>query len=339
MATLAEIRAKLAQQESKALGGGGGDNAVFPHWNIAENTTATIRFLPDGDPNNTFFWVEKAMIKLPFAGVVGDPTSKPVMVQVPCMEMWGETCPILAEVRTWFKDPSMEEMGRKYWKKRNYLFQGFVVDPASLKEDNVPENLIRRFIISPQLFTPIKAALMDPDMENLPTDYVSGTDFRIHKTMKGKFADYTSSSYARRERALNDSEMAAIEKHGLFNLKDFLPTKPTEMALKVMKEMFEASVDGKPYDGAKWGQFFRPSGLNAGGGDGDSAPRSAPKATARVVDADDDIPFDSAGTSTEFEVPVKPAVTTLLQTAAPATTTSKRAEDILAAIKARQNKA
>jgi hypothetical protein len=227
----------------------------------------------------------------------------------------------------------MEEMGRKYWKKRTYLFQGFVVDPASLKEDNVPENPIRRFIISPQLFTPIKAALMDPDMENLPTDYVKGTDFRVSKTVKGKFSDYNSSSYARRERALNDVEMAAIEKHGLFSLRDFLPTKPTEMALKVMKEMFEASVDGKPYDAAKWGIFFRPSGLSVGG-DGDAAPRSAPKPAARVVDADDDIPFDSAGTSTEFEVPVKPAVT-----AAPATTTSKRAEDILAAIKARQNKA
>ena len=333
MATLAEIRAKLAQQESKALGGGGGDNAVFPHWNIAENTTATIRFLPDGDQTNTFFWVEKAMIKLPFAGVAGDPSSKPVLVQVPCMEMWGETCPILAEVRTWFKDPSMEEMGRKYWKKRTYLFQGFVVDPASLKEDNVPENPIRRFIISPQLFTPIKAALMDPDMENLPTDYVNGTDFRISKTVKGKFSDYNSSSYARRERALNDNEMAAIEKHGLFSLRDFLPTKPTEMALKVMKEMFEASVDGKPYDAAKWGQFFRPSGLSVGGGDGDAAPRSVPKPAARVVNADDDIPFESAGKSNEFEVPVKPAAP------APATTTNKRAEDILAAIKARQNKA
>ena len=330
MATLQEIRAKLAQQESKTPGAsGGGDNSIFAHWNIPENSTATIRFLPDGDTNNTYFWVEKAMIRLPFNGVTGQPGSKPVTVQVPCMEMYNETCPILTEVRTWFKDKSLEDMGRKYWKKRTYLFQGFVVDPGSYKEDSTPDNAIRRFIISPQVYTLIKSALMSPDMEELPTDYNRGTDFRVSKTTKGQYSDYSTSNWARRERALSETEMAAIEQHGLFKLSDFLPAKPTEMALKVMKEMFEASVNGEQYDAAKWGQFFRPSGFNAG--DADTAPRSAP---VKAVSQDDDVPFEPAGKSTEFEVPVKPAVT-----AAPATTTSRRADDILAAIKARQNKA
>ncbi len=91
------------------------------------------------------------MIKLPFAGVKGETDSKPVQVQIPCMEMYGESCAILNEVRGWFKDPSLEEMGRRYWKKRSYLFQGFVTDDP-LKEDNPPENPIRRFIIGPQYF-------------------------------------------------------------------------------------------------------------------------------------------------------------------------------------------
>ena len=35
------------------------------------------------------------------------------------MEMYGETCPSTsAEVRGWFKDKNLEDMGRKYWKKR-----------------------------------------------------------------------------------------------------------------------------------------------------------------------------------------------------------------------------
>jgi len=40
MATLAEIRAKLQEQENRGGGGsssGGGDNAIFPFWNIPEN--------------------------------------------------------------------------------------------------------------------------------------------------------------------------------------------------------------------------------------------------------------------------------------------------------------
>ena len=84
MATLAEIRAKL-QQSAQQTGGMGGDNAIFPHWNIQEGTTVTVRFLPDGDSSNTFFWLERAMIKLPFAGVKGETNSKPTQVQVPCM--------------------------------------------------------------------------------------------------------------------------------------------------------------------------------------------------------------------------------------------------------------
>jgi hypothetical protein len=97
--------------------------------------------------------------------------------------MWGEACPILAEVRTCFKDKSLEEMGRKYWKKRSYIFQGFVRENA-LKEDKVPENPIRRFIIGPQIFTTIKGALMDPELEELPTDYLRGLNFTIRKVAK-----------------------------------------------------------------------------------------------------------------------------------------------------------
>ena len=41
-------------------------------------------------------------------------------------------------------------------------------------------------------------------MENLPTDYVAGTDFRLAKTTKGQYADYsTSSKWARKETAPN----------------------------------------------------------------------------------------------------------------------------------------
>ena len=64
---------------------------------------------------------------------------------------------------------------------------------------------------------------MDPDMEELPTDYTAGVDFRLNKTSKGGYADYSTSNWARRDRPLERSEMAAVNAHGLFNLSDFLP--------------------------------------------------------------------------------------------------------------------
>jgi hypothetical protein len=242
------------------------------------------------------------------------------------MEMWQENCPILTEVRGWFKDKSLEDMGRKYWKKRSYIFQGFVRENP-LSDDRTPENPIRRFIIGPQLFTIIKGALMDPELEELPTDALRGLDFRITKTQKGGFADYNTSKWARKESALTEAEQTAVDTHGLFDLSTFLPKKPDAAAVKVIKEMFEASVDGQPYDTERWGAYFRPAGVSAPAGSADSAPASAsaPKAApVPVSDFDDDEP----------PVATAPVSAPVAETKAP----TQKAEDILAMIRARQAK-
>jgi len=327
MASLAEIRARLAASESKQGGGNstGGDSAIYPHWNMEEGQSATLRFLPDGNTKNTFFWQERAMIRLPFNGIKGEMESKQVYVQVPCVEMWGETCPVLTEVRTWFKDKSLEEMGRKYWKKRSYIFQGFVRENP-LSDDKTPENPIRRFIIGPQIFTTIKGALMDPELEELPTDYLRGLDFRISKGSKGGFADYNGTKWARKETALTEAEQAAIEQYGLFDLSTFMPKKPGEAELKVIKEMFEASVDGQSYDTERWGAYFRPAGVTAPAGAATSAPA--------VADEDTPAPVAKAApaVTSDFDDD-EPAVASAPIEAKPST---QKAEDILAMIRARQ---
>jgi hypothetical protein len=331
MASLAEIRAKLKEQESRTSGGStsGGDNAIFPFWNMKEGETSVLRFLPDGDESNTFFWKERLMIKLPFAGVKGETDSRPVQVQIPCMEMYGETCDILNEVRGWFKDPSLEDMGRKYWKKRSYVFQGFVTD-SPLQEDKTPENPIRRFIIGPQIFQIIKAALMDPDMEELPTDYTAGVDFRLAKTTKGGYADYSTSNWARRERPLGDAEMQAVNTHGLFNLSDFLPKKPTDVELKVMKEMFEASVDGEAYDADRFGQYFRPAGMAARTGDPNVSSTNGTATSRTEAPAATPAPAVETAPAPQAEATPAPAAES-----APAE--SGNAQDILAMIRSRQS--
>jgi hypothetical protein len=324
--TLAEIRAKLQAAESRQGGNQtGGDNAIYAHWNIAEGTSAKVRFLPDGNSKNSFFWVERLMIRLPFAGIKGQADSKPIVVQVPCVEMYGEACPVLAEVRTWFKDAALEEMGRKYWKKKSYLFQGFVRENP-LGDDKTPENPIRRFVISPQIFNLIKNALMDPEMENLPTDYTGGLDFTIKKTSKGGYADYSTSSWARKESALTAEEQAAVDTHGLYNLSDFLPKKPTDVELKVIKEMFEASVDGQAYDPDRWGAYYKPPGFqsnnaSSAAADDTPAPVKAASAPAETPPFDVDEPDAPVATA---PVEAKPAAS------------SQRAEDILAMIRNRQ---
>ena len=334
MATLAEIRAKLQEQENRGGGSSntGGDNAIFPFWNIPENSTSVLRFLPDGDASNTYFWRERQMIRLEFAGVKGQPDSRKVTVNVPCNEMWGPTgsCPVLAEVRGWFKDPNMEDMGRKYWKKRSYVFQGFVVE-SSLQEDTTPDNPIRRFIINPSIFNIIKGALMDSDFVELPTDIEQGTDFRLTKTTKGQYADYSTSSWARRERSLDSNERSAIDSHGLFNLNDYLPKQPSEEELRIIGEMFEASVDGEMYDPDKFSNYYRPAGVQL---PQSSASPSAPAPTPKPAPVAE-TPAPAPATPPEKQEQVAKTVAAT----APASAEGEKpsAQDILAAIRNRNN--
>ena len=330
MASLAEIRARIAAAENKNQNNNtrSQDNAIYPHWNIADGATAALRYLPDADPENTFFWVERNIIKLPFNGVKGQADSKQITVQVPCVEMYGENCPVLAEVRPWYKDDTLKDMANRYWKKRSYLYQGFVrTNP--LGDDQPPVNPIRRFIVTPQIQTIIKSSLMDPELEELPTDYTRGLDFNIRKTAgKGGYSEYTTSGWARKESPLTEAELAAIEAHGLYNLKDFLPKKPSEAELRIIKEMFEASVDGRPYDNEKWGAYYRPYGLEAPAGaapaeQSESAGTSSAPSAPVITNDDSDAPWEA---DAPVVVPSSPS------------TSSDKAQDILAMIRARQTK-
>jgi hypothetical protein len=99
-----------------------------------------------------------------------------------------------------------------------------------------------------------------------------------------------------------------------------------------MKEMFEASVDGQPFDNARWGNYYRPYGLEAPAGATAAQPSasttpSAP-ATAPVAES---APWEEDVSAAEksFEQPIE------IPKSAPS---SDKAQDILAMIRARQNK-
>jgi hypothetical protein len=331
MSNLAAIRAKLAAQEIKSnpqsATSYSGDNAIYPHWNMEEGTTTTVRFLPDADGLNDYFWVERNMINLEFRGIKGQ-SSNLVTVKVPCVEMFGDNCPILAEVRTFYKDPSLKEIANKYWKKRTYIFQGFVRN-SQMTEENQPENPIRRFIISPQIFGVIKNSLMDPDIEEVPTHYLRGLDFRIIKTSKGGYADYSTSGWARKESALTADEQQAIEKFGLFNLKDFLPKKPSESELRVMKEMFDASLNGEEYDTEKWGAYYRPSGVQA------------PQNTSHVSHDEEESSYvvqsPVATKSVTKQVDEEPVVATDVKVTTQVSEAKQNVTDVLAMIRSKRN--
>jgi hypothetical protein len=172
--------------------------------------------------------------------------------------------------------------------------------------------------------------LLDDEFTELPTDYVNGFDFRLKVGSKGGYADYSTSTWSRRTRPLGEEERAAIDKYGLPDLSDYLPKKPNDVELKVMVEMFEASVNGEAYDVERWGKYFRPYGISES--DAPAAPTAtvAPVVTAAPVvhTVEEDLPWDEpAGIVNAYTPP--PAVAE----AAPAS--DSRAADILAKIRNR----
>lgn len=259
--TLKELREKLKREKEKSTSGNFvSDGASYPFWDIeVGGPAAVIRFLPDGDETNPDFWRERMIINLPFEGVIGLHENS-TKVQVPCMEMWGEKCPVLEVARRFYKNND-EESGRTYWKKRSFLYQGFVRQNP-LAKDVTPENPIRRFTINPKLQEQIVSVIMDEDMEDLPTDYNNGLDFRIQKTLSGGFNSFATSNWSRKTSSLTEEEIDAVEKFGLFNLSEFLPKKPDDETLAIIEEMLEASLNGEAYDPARFGKYYRPYGLN-----------------------------------------------------------------------------
>lgn len=288
---MAAVRAKLLEAQNKGNKGGeaktsssGGDNASYPFWDIPENTSASIRLLPDGDESNDLFWVERQVIKLPFEGVVGGdyPTNKPVEVTIPCVDMFpGMMCPIISETRPWWKTEK-EDLARVYYKKRSYLFQGFVVNSPLVEKNTPPENPIRRFVLNKSIFEIIHASCMDPEMEDAPTDYDNGTDFRITKTKQGQYANYKTSSWSRKTRSLSEAERGAIDTFGLFKLKDYLGRIPDADELAAIKAMFHESLDGQPFDAASYGKYYRAFG---GGRRNDDAAETSEVSTSPVTSA------------------------------------------------------
>jgi len=267
---LSELRAKIHAQQEKATFSGKKtqDGANYPFWDLADGGSSTIRFLPNGaESGDGFFWVEKLMIKLPFAGIRGKNTNQTI-VNVPCMQMYGEKCPIQEEIKPLWKTD--EDTARVYYKKKSFILHGFVRNNG-VKDDVTPENPIRRFNVNAKLMKMIQAGLMDPEMEDMPTDFVNGVDFYINKTTQGKWADYTTSKWSRKSSSLTDAEVAALEAFPLADLSTYLPKKPDEQAQAVIMEMFCDSMAGEAYDAEKYGKFYKPYGLDDNDGEAKSA--------------------------------------------------------------------
>ena len=124
----------------------------------------------------------------------------------------------------------------------------------------------------------------------------------------------------------------------MFNLNDFLPAKPTAEGVQAIAEMFAASVDGELYDPAKWGQFYKPYGLDVGTQtQATVAPAQTVQATATESVAPVTAPAVAETTAPVVETASAPAAEPVVTAPAEGDAGKKSADDILNMIRNRQS--
>lgn len=214
-------------------------NNYYPFYRMKPDQKATIRILPDANPDNPLgFFIEKHMHTLDINGE---------RKSVPCLKMYGEECPI-CKVSSQYYNNNDKESGKKYYKKRQYILQVLVVNdplPADEETGETHQGQVRFVALGHQLFSIIKAAIMDDDqLDAPPFDYEEGYDFVIRKTQNGEYPSYTTSSFARKPRALDEDELQVVEEN-LADLSTLLPKAP---ALEKVEAMLEAALTGGTFD-------------------------------------------------------------------------------------------
>lgn len=238
-----KLEALKAAFDKKTAGTGTGDQTwklKYPFWKIAEDTVATVRFLPDSDADNPLgFLVENLTHELIINGK---------RETVACATMHGESCPICNLSRQFYDDEGDgSSNGKKYYRKKSYLGQVIVVDsPIEHNQDQ----LVKLIEFGPQVYKQIQAAFQSGDLDDVPYEMKGGYNFRFRKTKTGQGQNsYTTSNFAPKQTDLEDS---LIEKIELYSLKDYRAPRVSLEAMEAMliAEQTGGSVDSHQNDAA-----------------------------------------------------------------------------------------
>ncbi|KKM04776.1 hypothetical protein LCGC14_1760850 [marine sediment metagenome] len=239
--TLEELQSAFKTQD----GGSNLPNNYYPFWKMDYGHSATIRLLPDLNPDNPMgFLVEKRMHNL---GIAGERKS------VPCLTMYEEDCPICKVSSSYYKQKN-EDLGKKYWRKKQYIAQALILeDPLPLMEGEESRlGTVGFFGFGWSIFSIFKDAIQSGEFDTIPYAFTGGTNFIIKKQKKigpgGKeYPDYTLSKFARKETDISAEVISLIEDQ-LVDLSTLLPANP---GLAKVEGMLEAEMSGGsvPTDG------------------------------------------------------------------------------------------
>jgi len=231
--SLSDLKNQFKKEEEEKSKNSNSNNVDwYRFWEMAYDETAIVRFLPDADPNASHFLIEKHLHKLDVE--IDGQTKKRF---VPCLGMYNKPCPICAQAQKFYKEDD-DKNGGKFYKKRSYIGQ-ILIQKSPFDYEGSDHKLIN---MEPEIYEIIKKAIVLDDLDCIPTDYENGYDFRLNKTSNGKYASYSTSSFARKPSAVDMDKLKDTE---LYVLKDKLPREPK---LEYVEAVLHAALTGEPFE-------------------------------------------------------------------------------------------
>ena len=283
-----DLKAMRAKMESKNAStqfqNTSTSSEIFKFGDLKVGDEIRIRFVEDADKTNSFFWRERHSRTLRFDSLLlpnGTTMMKDTYVSVPAFNLKSNETSlddlpqeylyksnedvIQQKIKGFWidGDKTSQALYNKFGKKVTYLFQGFVRSPGY-------ETKLYRFVINKELFNLIKTFMTDSEIEDVPCDVVNGRDFILRVSEKNavingsntKVKDYvTNSKWSSKVTPLTAEEMAYLEANESFDLKKYLPKRPTAEQETIMLNMYNASYDGNPYDIKNWASTYRPDNI------------------------------------------------------------------------------
>lgn len=262
-------------------------NNYFNFWNMQTDETATVRFVPDKNPDNPYqFMVEKHMHELTINGQKR---------RVPCLKMYGDECPICKVSSGYYKEGDKVN-GLKYYRKKSYIAQALIIkdplpaDPITKKNS---EGELRYLSITSQIFKVIQEAFESGDLDDVPYKFKGGYNFIIKKTVQGEDkANYiVGTKFQAKQSDLTDDQIELIEDK-MVDLQTLLPQKP---AIEKVEAMLQAALTGQDY-------------TDETRGNSSAAPRLEKKQNlaqqlASSMEEDDEPPFTTPSATTQTSQP------------------------------------
>lgn len=310
--------------------------SYYPFHKLPENKSATLRFIPDANPDNELgFLLERRMHELL---VDGEKT------RVACLEMYGDKCPICDLSRQYYKAKDTVN-GKKYWHKKDYISKAIVVKDGLPPDPETGETYVGKVVVvnlGKTLYDIIAHNISSGDLgEDLPCDTQNGFDFIITRTTKPgpngeKWSDYGLSKFARAQRPLEDEEMALLELEddngntpNFIDLSTMLPKKPD---IEFVENTLELSLGGGTRDEDDEDTPAPRAAPKVGSAAAKFGQKAAPRAPVNEdEDEDEDAPAPRAAP--------KPAAKPTPKVEAPAEDDEAEAEAFLAQIRAKRQAA